>query len=239
MPERTSSKVPFAGDDPLQDRLWAELESLPRGEPSAELRTAFYRGLEARLEEAQSGRLARLRDWLGMSGSRGWLTATACALLGIFVGLALDRPESADPTRLAALEQNVALLNRELILDRLQDAAAGKRLLGVLGAANVAQADAEIARALMVRATEDRVHSVRLAAIEALGPSMRSPAVATELMNLLANTESPLVQLALVDLVLRHGSDAQLRELEQLADGGRLRPELIRHVKNAMGSESV
>ena len=121
----------------------------------------------------------------------------------------------------------------------MQDANAGKRLRGVIDAGSVVQDDAEITRALLMRATEDRVYSVRSAAIDALGPRLNSTAVGNELMNLLENAESPLVQLALVDLVLRNGSDAQLERLLQLANKRRLHPDLIRHVNNSLGSESI
>ena len=155
------------------------------------------------------------------------------------MGQMLNGPGDADPMRLAALEENVALLNRELILDRLQHATAGKRLRGVIDAASVVQDDIEIARALLLRATEDRVQSVRSAAIDALGPRLASAAVGDELVNLLENAESPLVQLALVDLVLRNGTEKQLEYLLQLAEKGRLHPDLIRHVKNSLGRKSV
>jgi HEAT repeat protein len=133
----------------------------------------------------------------------------------------------------------VALLNRELILDRLEDAAAGKRLRGVVDAGHFVPDDAEIARALLMRATEDRVHSVRTAAIDALGPSLGTPAVGGELMKLLESAESPLVQLALVDLVLRNGSNEQLAQLLRLANEGALHPDLVRHVERSLGSETV
>ena len=40
-------------------------------------------------------------------------------------------------------------------------------------------------------------------------------------------------------LVLRNGSNAQLELLLDLANRGQLHPDLIRHVKNSLGSESV
>jgi HEAT repeat protein len=160
-------------------------------------------------------------------------------LAGVGIGQSLNDAGTNEPTRLAALEQNVAMLNRQLILDRLEDAAAGKRLRGVVDAAYFAQDDVEIASALLTRATSDRVDSVRTAAIDALGPGLKEPAVGNELMKLLENAESPLVQLALVDLVLRNGSQAQLQHLAQLANTGHLHPDLVKHVKNALGSDSV
>ncbi len=236
MSERKTFNLPFDSEDPAEQKLWAALEEMPREAPSADMRRAFYRELDRANATSWT---ARLRGWLGISSNTGWLTVAACVLLGVGMGQILNKTGSAEPMRLAVLEQNVALLNRELILDRLQDATAGKRLRGVIDAGSVVQDDAEITRALLMRATEDRVYSVRSAAIDALGPRLNSTAVGNELMNLLENSESPLVQLALVDLVLRNGSDAQLERLLQLANKRRLHPDLIRHVNNSLGSESI
>lgn len=236
MSDDKNIKTPFENDDAAGRQLWTALGDLPRGTPSPGMRRTFYRELE---RMSSAGLAERIRGWLGMSNNTGWITAAACVLLGVGMGAALNTPGTAGSTRLAALEQNVALLNRELILDRLQDATAGQRLRGVVDAGYVVGDDAEIARALLMRATKDRVFSVRTAAIDALGPSLRSAAVGNELMGLLESAESPLVQLALVDLVLRNGSDAQLKQLLRLANDGALHPDLIRHVEKSLGSESV
>ena len=226
----------FDSDDAAEQKLWAALGDIPRQTPSQDMRRNFYLELE---RTSNAGFAERLRGWLGMSNNVGWITATACVLLGLGVGQSLNRQAPAGPSRLAVLEQNVALLNRELILDRLEDAAAGQRLRGVVDAGYVVGDDAEIARALLVRATEDRVQSVRSAAIDALGPSLATTGVGNELMKLLESAESPLVQLALVDLVLRNGSAAQLEQLLQLANAGALHPDLVRHVEKSLGRESV
>ncbi len=99
--------------------------------------------------------------------------------------------------------------------------------------------DAEIAQALLVRATLDRSVSVRSAAIDALGPQLGSPAVGDEIMGLLEQAQSPIVQLSLVDLVLRHGTRAQLQELLKLASEDRLHPDLVQHVRNSLQGGSA
>ena len=105
-------------------------------------------------------------------------------------------------------------MSRSLILDRLENDTASKRLRGVMDAAALSGDDEEITTALLLRATDDRVRSVRTAAISALGPQMSTPAIGSRLMELLQSAESPLVQLALVDLVLRNGSNQQISELQ-------------------------
>jgi hypothetical protein len=236
MSEDRKTKLPFDSDDPAEQALWHALEDIPRESPSPAMRRNFYRELD-RVSSASFG--DRLRGWLGLGSNAGWITAAACVLLGVGVGQALRDSGSDGPDRLAALEQNVALLNRELILDRLEDAQAGKRLRGVVDAGYFVQDDAEIARALLMRATADRVPSVRTAAIDALGPTLGTAVVGNELMKLLESADSPLVQLALVDLVLRNGSDAQLEQLLRLADEDALHPDLVTHVEKSLGRETV
>ena len=236
MSEKTTNNVNFDSDDPAEQELWSALAELPRGAPSAGMRRSFYRNLERATVTRWP---ERIHGWLGMTGGRSWLTAAACALVGAGLGQVLDDSIDAEPMRLAALEANVALLNRQLILDRLQDATAGQRLRGVIDAERLVRDDLEIARALLTRATEDRVQSVRSAAIDALGPSLTSATVGREIMRLLENAESPLVQLALVDLVLRNGSSDQLQHLLRLADSNSLHPDLIMHVRNSLGRETV
>jgi hypothetical protein len=236
MSDNNTHNVPFESEDQSEQKLWSELAAMPRQAPSDDMRRDFYRELD---RASTSSWAERVRTWLGLSGNAGWLTATACLLFGVFAGFSLDTAVTEDTSRMESLEQNVALLNRELILDRLEDATAGKRLRGVIDAGYVVEDDAEVARALLTRATEDSVQSVRTAAIDALGPRVSSAAVANELMRLLENAESPLVQLALVDMVLRHGSTSQLEQLLELAERDALHPDLVRHVKHSLGSESV
>lgn len=236
MPERTPPGVPDEFADASERALWEALGEVRPEEPSPRLRQGFYR----RLERAQHRTpLERLRAVLGLSGNIGWLTAAACLLAGLGIGqLAADRGDDAG-TRLAALEERVTALNRRLILDRLDSDVPGKRLRGILDAATVAGQDADIAQALLVRATGDPVPSVRSAAIDALAPRLDAPSVGRRVMDLLQHADSPIVQLALVDLVLRYGNDAQVEELLALAERDRLHPDLKRHVLNTLNRETA
>lgn len=234
MSEKKLSNLPLGSDDHAENELWNALREIEAEEPSARLRQDFYRSLE---QASRPAPMARLSGLLGLSSNVGWLTAAACVLLGLGSGQLLSNVAGDDDLRFAALEQNVAMLNRSLILDRLENGTASKRLRGVLDAATVAGHDEEIAQALLLRATEDRVPSVRTAAITALGPQLNSPPVSMKIMQLLQQSESPLVQLALVDLVLRNGSRQQLSDLLELADSGALDPDITRHVFTALGRE--
>ena len=228
-------ELPFDGETAEESQLWKALGDIPGEEPSPQLRQNFYRNLE---KASRVSIATQLRGLLGFSGNMGWLTATACILVGIGAGQMVGGPAGDDDgMRLAALEENVSMLNRNLILDRLENDTASKRLRGVMDAAALVGDDEEIATALLLRATDDRVRSVRTAAITALGPRMAAPKIGGRLMELLQSTESPLVQLALVDLVLRNGSNQQISELQTLAADGLLHPDIASHVLTSLEGE--
>lgn len=231
MSEKEHPGVPFASDDGDEQQLWNALKDLPQAEPPPRLRRRFYAEIDRLGRQTP---LDRFRRWFGLSDGRGFVTALCCAIAGIVIGMMLRNPDAVERSELTDLQQQVAQLNRNLILDRLENVSASKRLLGVIDAAGMVESDAEIARALLTRAVDDRVYSVRAAAIDAIGPQVNTPAVGEELMALLEKTESPLVQLALVDLVLRHGNAAQIERLLKLSESGALHPDLVRHVQSAI-----
>lgn len=236
MSEKENPGVPFVSDDDEEQKLWSELQHMSQAEPPPRLRKSFYGELD---RIGRSTRMDRWRAWLGLAGNRGLATAFGCALVGVLVGIVLTTGESVDRADLSDLQQQVAQLNRNLILDRLESDSPSKRLAGVIDAAPIAEHDPEIARALLTRAIDDRVYSVRAAAIDAIGPQFNTPAVSDELMGLLERSESPIVQLALVDLVLRHGNAQQLEQLIELSERGALYPELVQYVKSAIRRNQV
>jgi hypothetical protein len=236
MSDQSPPNLPFDSDDAHEQELWKTLRAFRAADPPASLRSGFYRKLDA---AKRPGIVAKLRELLGLSGNHGWLTANACILLGLGVGQLVGPDPGDSPDRLALLEHNVAVLNRTLILDRLDNDSAGKRLRGVLDAAYLVGEDAEITRALLQRATGDRVTSIRTAAIDALGPQVSAPSVAATIMDSILRADSPLVQLALIDLVLRHGNQDQINQLLALAEDGNLYPDLSRHVLTTLERDTV
>lgn len=236
MPEKRPTGLPLETGNDEERELWSTLGRHAPEEPSPALREGFYRRLE---REGRTDFSSRLSDLLGFRGHAGWLSAAACLLLGLGTGLLVSGAGDEAESRLAALEQNVTLLNRRLILDRLENEAPAKRLRGIMDAAWLAGGDAEIATALLERATRDRVPSVRSAAIDALGARIATPSVGKPLMQLLERADSPIVQLALVDLVLAHGDDAQRDELLTLARERRLHPDLASYVLDALQTEAA
>jgi len=234
MSEKRKGGVPFESDDAAEQQLWSDLEKLPEEAPSGRLRRRFYDELEN--ADRRMHRRRRLSGWLT---APGLAVALGCLFVGVMVGVLLRSAPTASRAELAQLQQQVAILNRNLVLDRLENDSASKRLLGVIEASDLAEHDPEVRRALLERAVDDRVHSVRSAAIDAIGPRVGSPAVGDELMASLEKAESPLVQLALADLVLRYGNPKQMEQLLQLSAQGRLHPDVAKHVQSSVSGNRV
>ena len=234
MSEKRKGGVPFESDDAAEQQLWSDLENLPQEAPSQRLRHRFYDELEH-----ADRRLHHRRRLFGWITAPGLAVAAGCLFVGVLIGVLLRSAPTADHSELAQLQQQVAILNRNLVLDRLGNDSASKRLLGVIEASDLAEHDPEVRRALLERAVDDRVHSVRSAAIDAIGPRVGSPAVGDELMASLEKAESPLVQLALADLVLRYGNPKQMQQLLQLSEQGRLHPDVAQHVKSSVSGNRV
>src|SRR4029453_4911868 len=234
MSDKRKGGVPFESDDAGEQRLWRELEGLPQEAPSQRLRRRFYDELEH-----ADRRLHRRRRWLSLLSAPGLAAAMGCGFVGVMIGVLLRASPAPQHGELAQLQQQVAILNRNLVLDRLENDSASKRLLGVIEASDLAEHDPEVRRALLERAVDDRVHSVRSAAIDAIGPRVGSPAVGDELMASLEKAESPLVQLALADLVLRYGNPKQLEQLLKLSERGQLHPDVAQHVKSSVSRNRV
>lgn len=234
MSEKRNPGVPFESEDAGEQQLWRDLEGLPQEAPSQQVRRRFYDELEH-----ADRRLHRRRRWLSLFSAPGLAAALGCVFVGVMIGLLLRNSPAPDRTEFAQLQQQVAILNRNLVLDRLENDSASKRLLGVIEASDLAGHDPEVMSALLERAVDDRVHSVRTAAIDAIGPRVGTPSVGNELMASLEKAESPLVQLALADLVLRYGSPNQLEQLLSLSEGGKLHPDVAKHVKSSVSRNPV
>ncbi|MEM9533539.1 MAG: hypothetical protein AAGA23_21640 [Pseudomonadota bacterium] len=236
MADQPHKGVPYDGEG---QRLWQSLESLPKAQPGDGLRQQFYAELD---RASQPGWAERLAGRFGMVAVLA--PAAACLALGLVLGLVFRQGglTAGDPIaspQLAALEARVTQLNRQLILDQLEADATSTRLRGVIAASGEGVQDPQLASALLRLASADNSASVRGAAIDALAPKIAEPEVGDSLMTLLVNAESPLVQLSLVNLVLRHGTGEQVSQLLKLAAEQQLNPDLIPYVESSVERSEI
>ncbi|MEN7343422.1 MAG: HEAT repeat domain-containing protein [Pseudomonadota bacterium] len=211
------------------DDLWDQLDQLPRQRASGDLR----RRVMMAVHEAHDAKQAR-RGWLtflGLPQAKAGFAMAASCVLGLLIGAGLSdvKDEKVD-TRVAELELRMDAMGRELLISRLDAASPSDRLAAVLAAAEYDGSDQTVSAALLARAVNDPVSSVRAAAISSLGSGVNRQPVADELLRLLQQYDSPTVQLAIIDALLRHGDAAVVDALKERAAQQELHPALVDYV---------
>jgi hypothetical protein len=201
--------------------LWESLGRLPSEEPREELRERFYGMLHAYRggDTRVSARRDRAAGWLSrLFSGRPAVRLTfglGLLVLGIAAGYRL-KGERSDGTELAQLHDEVRGVSRLLIMSLLQQESASERLRGVSWSYRTAEPDAEINGALLEALKYDPNVNVRLAALDALSRNLSQPDLRQDLLRSLPKQSSPLVQAAIVDLMIELHEKSSLDILRQM-----------------------
>ena len=232
--------------------LWSDLRAMPQLEPSSALRARFYTMLESEQRAAglaatvapawprpapSVGLAAAFSEWL----SRWWpqrpviqfAVAAACMVLGIFGGTLLTNRTARD-TEILRLQQEVASTRQMVALSLLQQPTTGARLQGVDWTYRVDGGNAEISTALLRVLDEDSSIHVRLAAADALKQYLAAPEVRQGLVATLPRQSSPLVQIAVIDLLVASRDRESAGALQKLADDELLNQDVRQRAKRGV-----
>lgn len=198
--------------------IWDRLGILTDVEPGSKVRSRFYSALESfqtELESKRAGRPWRLSvaDWL-----QNWWPARpalqlALSLLFLVAGLGVGRWISGGVPahgEIALLRSELRDMRELVTLSLLQQQSASQRLKGVSWSYQVEQPDSTILPALLETLNSDPSLNVRVAAVDALQKFASRPSIRKELVQSLLKQNSPLVQIALIDLLV------QLRERQSV-----------------------
>jgi hypothetical protein len=93
-------------------------------------------------------------------------------------------------------------MRQMVALSLMQQQSAGERLRGVSWAYRVESSDTEVLSALLSTVNNDQSVNVRMAAVEALHAFGASPVTRTAIVQSIPKQTSPLVQIALIDLLV-------------------------------------
>lgn len=244
--------------------LWGNLALLEAEAPEAELRerfdallAAYQAGLAASRLDAGAGvdptgaaepteRSPWWERWLRFSpGGHHSGLQLAYGLLALVVGVGLGAllvgrgfisGGGAGPGDVQALRGEVRALNQLVTLSLLEASSASERLQGVSYGSRLDRPDRDVVSALVHAATADPNVNVRLAAIEALAPVASQPRVLSPLVEALPRQDSPMVQVALVDLLLSSDGETARRACTELLEDPSVNPDVQRHVRERLSA---
>jgi HEAT repeat protein len=117
----------------------------------------------------------------------------------------------------------------------MQQQSAGERLRGVSWAYRVEPQDTEVLSALLATVNNDASVNVRMAAVDALHAFGASPVTRRAIVQSIPKQTSPLVQIALIDLLTDLKVTDAAPELKKLSSDGTVDVNVRERAKAALG----
>ena len=193
--------------------FWQSLDLLPVEEPSGQVRERFYEMLGAYRQGLASAEPRKAFHW--------WQMAAAAALLVVGLGIGyVARGNGQPPAEVSQLREEVASMRQLVALSLMQQQSASERLRGVSWAYQAEPSDREILGALVSAVNHDTNVNVRLAAVDALRRFAASPETRRAVVDALPSQTTPLVQVALIDLLVDFKERDATGVLKRLAANG-------------------
>ncbi len=209
----------------LKDRLMR----LTFPEPSIGLDERFYRMMEEATPRRKSFSWSSALNWNGLVPrlALGSLLVVASFLAGYFL-----RP--ADTGDMAALREEMRSMKEMMVLSMLEKESPTERLKAVSLGTDLDQASSRVTEALIQTLNHDENVNVRLAALDALKAYALDSSVRKALIESIAMQESPLVQLALADLMAQLQAKSSVKALEQIVESEKTPEDVKRRIRKTI-----
>ncbi|MDW3652731.1 MAG: HEAT repeat domain-containing protein [Bacteroidia bacterium] len=220
---------------------WERLHVLQTPEPSKSMDQNFYAFLDQEVDKQKAEKptfWGRLNEYLferKMSVSMGQLAfAISLLLIGIMLGSRMQKGNTPLQQAEAINGSEVEELRTQLVMSLIEQPSASKRLQAVNEANKLSEITGRIIQALLKTLNNDPNANVRLAALESLVQYIDLPEVREGLATSITHQDSPLVQIALADLMVRLQESGSIEEMKKLLQ----RPEIDKTVKQKI-EESI
>ncbi|MGI9551539.1 MAG: HEAT repeat domain-containing protein [Aurantibacter sp.] len=235
----------FLQDNPERqkqfDRLsqvWGRIDIESTPEPSEKMDEQFFDMLRGEMDkEKKVGNVSA--NWFPRLLENLWKPQMAYGILllgiGLMAGYLLNSGQAIDqvPTTITS-NPEIEEVREQLVLTLLEQPSANKRLKAVSEATKLNSATKRVIAALFTTLNNDSNINVRLAAVESLAKYVENPEVRMGLIQSIGKQDSPLVQLALADLMVALQEKSSIEPMKQLLE----QPNLDTTVKQKL-EESI
>lgn len=206
--------------------VWQRLGAVSTPEPGPQMRTRFYAMLDELVEAEKTHPKRRWADFwekLTGAGTPAWASRLAYSFLLLGLGVAAGywlqqrrSPAVAYQQQINDLSVQVEDMRQTMMLSLLENPSATERLRAVGFTKEINDVDGQVIDALLTTLNNDPNVNVRLVTLEALADLARDVRVREGLVQSLTRQESPLVQVALADVMVRLQEKRSLKPLRQL-----------------------
>ncbi len=177
------------------------IEAIPTPKPSTSMDEVFYNMLAVEKAKVRTKPTISILEWWNSIRQSQWQWAYSVAILiiGLTTGYLIHQPSS---NNFKTLTTDVQEMKEILMLTMLEKESATARLKAVNLTSDMPDASSKVAAALINTLRTDENNNVRMAAIEALAKYTNIPNVRKEIIASIQFQSSPLVQLALAELMV-------------------------------------
>jgi hypothetical protein len=207
--ELAHNKTSYALYEQLREVIHT-LDTVKPLEPSGKLKLEF--------EKALQNEMAAQKKTKTIFFSPVFYRAVAAVLLvlaGVAIGNWINNNQQ-QAKELAELKQQVDENRRAMMAMMENQQSASQRMTGLSVAYEMDKPDDEIVRVLVKTMNEDPNSNVRLAAMEALGKFSSEAPVRNSLIQSLSTQKDPIVQIALIQLLVKMKEKSVVKQLEQM-----------------------
>lgn len=212
--------------DILEERLIA----IETPSPSLALDDKFYAVLAKEKKKQESASLSfSMPSWSWLAPRLAF--AVTLIVAGFASGYFFNGRRDSDVELLAA---EVVSLKETMMLSLLEKESATDRLKAVSLTTEMDRVSQAVTTALFQTLNSDPSVNVRLAALEALAPYSKDGKVREELVRSIAKQESPLVQVALADLMAQIQEKKSVREFDGILKDEKTPMEVKKRIKESL-----
>jgi len=208
-------------------KLWQLMGEIPQPEPSPAMKEGFNAILANYKEELQAKRnpfaelVGKLRTYWSLQAQPRLAFSLLLVAFGLIGGYLLHQPGQsalAYNRQIDSLSSQVSQMKQVMMLSLLNDPSASERIRAVAYTDEMSNVDMKVTGALFTTLNEDPNVNVRLATLEALVKLASYPMVREGLVRSIELQDSPLMQTAIADAMVKLQEKSSVSSLRKLLD---------------------
>ncbi len=224
--------------------LWEALGKIETPTPSPEMKPRFYAMLdtymnevEAKNERSLSNILEKLKAIFQYKPAYNWAYALLLISFGGLAGFFLKSIDSQSLTsqnEVKKLSSEVQEMKQMMMLSMLENPEATERMKAVGYTQELQTVDNQVVEALLTTLNLDPDDNVRLVTLEALLELAKNPKVREGLVLSLSKQDSPMVQVALADAMVKLQEKRSIKQFKQMLNDSNLNKSVKTKIKKTI-----
>jgi hypothetical protein len=206
-------------------KIWDLMREIPQPEPSLSMRTSFDAMLNNFKQETIVKRnpvgvwINKLREYWSLQAQPRLAFSLLLIAAGLIGGYLLHQPDQSALSynkQIDSLTSQVSQMKEVMMLSLLSDPSASQRMRAVSYTDEISNVDLKVIGALFTTLNEDPNVNVRLATLDALVKLADEPKVREGLVRSIDLQESPLMQTAIADAMVKLQEKSSVMSLKRL-----------------------